>query len=231
MTTATREEQRDVVSGAIAKAIEPRPMLRGTLHLAMAIAAPFLLVTLVLLADSPREHVGGAIYASTLIALYTTSATYHNIPWRRPWRGVMMRLDHSMIFALIAGTYTPFCLLVVGDAWGISLLSVVWSLAGIGMLSKVAWPRAPRWLSVALYLGLGWVGVVACVPLVTNLGAPASLALAVGGIMYSVGAICYARRWPNPSPRFFGYHETFHALVVAGSITHFAVVAAHVFYL
>jgi hemolysin III len=166
-----------------------------------------------------------------LIALYTTSATYHTIKWRSPWRGVMMRLDHSMIFALIAGTYTPFCLLVVGDAWGISLLSVVWSLAGVGMLLKVAWPQAPRWLGVGLYLGLGWLGIVAAAPVVTNLSAGATAALMLGGVLYSVGAICYAKRWPDPSPRFFGYHEVFHTLVIAGSITHFAVVAAYVFHL
>jgi len=231
VTSITNEPESTSLPATIAAAIEQRPLLRGTFHLGMAAAAPFLLVLLMLIADSPREYAGGAIYASTLILLYTTSATYHNVRWRAPWQGVMMRLDHSMIFALIAGTYTPFCLLVVGDAWGISLLSVVWTFAGLGMLTKVAWPRAPRWLSVALYLGLGWVGIVAAWPVVTNLGIPGTLALLAGGTMYTVGAICYAKRWPDPSPRYFGYHEVFHTLVIAGSITHFALVAAHIFHL
>jgi hemolysin III len=231
VTSITNEPESTSLPATIAAVIEQRPLLRGTFHVGMAVATPFLLVLLMLVADSPREYVGGAIYASTLIALYTTSATYHTIPWRRPWSGVMMRLDHSMIFALIAGTYTPFCLLVVGDAWGITLLSVVWSLAGVGMLLKIAWPRAPRWLSVGLYLGLGWLGIVAAAPVVTNLSAGATAALMLGGVLYSVGAICYAKRWPDPSPRFFGYHEVFHTLVIAGSITHFTLVAAYVFHL
>ena len=229
MTTITNEPQTEDVPARIAAAIEQRPLLRGTLHLAMAIAAPFLLVLLLVIADSPREYVGGAIYASTLMALYVTSASYHMAPWPATWRGIMQRLDHSMIFMLIAGTYTPFCLLVVGDAWGISLLSVVWSLAGLGMLLKIAWPNAPRWLSVALYLGLGWVGVVAAVPLVSNLGVWGSITVLFGGLLYSVGSIAYALRRPNPFPAVFGYHEVFHTFVIAGSITHFALIAAYVF--
>ncbi|MEX0749488.1 MAG: hemolysin III family protein [Dehalococcoidia bacterium] len=231
MTSIANESESVSVPAAIANAIEQRPLFRGTMHLAMAIAAPFLLVLLLLIADSPREYVGGAVYASTLIALYLTSATYHTVPWRSPWKSVMQRIDHSMIFALIAGTYTPFCLLVVGDAWGISLLAVVWTFAGLGMLLKIAWPHAPRWFGVALYLALGWVGIVAAWPVITNLGVGATLTLLFGGVLYSVGAICYAKRWPDPSPRFFGYHEVFHTLVIAGSVTHFALVAAYVFHL
>jgi hemolysin III len=229
MTTLTNEPQPTDVPAKIAAAIEQRPLLRGTLHLAMAIAAPFLLVLLLLIADSPREYVGGAIYASTLIALYVTSASYHLAPWPAMWHGIMKRLDHSMIFVLIAGTYTPFCLLVVGDAWGISLLSVVWALAGVGMLLKIAWPDAPRWLGVGLYLGLGWVGVVAAAPLISNLGFWASMTVLFGGLLYSVGSIAYAMRRPNPFPAVFGYHEVFHTFVIAGSIVHFTLIAAYVF--
>jgi hemolysin III len=212
-------------------AVEQRPLLRGVVHAGMAGAAPFLLVALLLIADSPREYVGGAIYASTLILLYVTSASYHTLPWRGAWRGVMKRLDHSMIFGLIAGTYTPFCLLVVGDAWGISLLSVVWSLAGVGMLLKMVWPNAPRGLSVALYLGLGWVGVVAGWPVIENLGMPGALALLLGGVLYSAGSLFYAMKWPNPLPRYFGYHEVFHVLVSVATIAHFTLVATYVFHL
>jgi hemolysin III len=229
MTSITNEPESTGMPAVIAQAIEQRPMLRGVLHLGMAATAPFLLVLLMLIADSPREYVGGAIYASTLITLYVSSATYHNVPWRAPWSGVMKRIDHAMIFALIAGTYTPFCLLVIGTAWGISLLSVVWSLAGAGMLLKIGWPNSPRWLGVALYLGLGWLGIIAAAPVISNLSNGATFALVLGGVLYSLGALCYARRWPDPSPRFFGYHEVFHALVIAGSITHFTLVAAYVF--
>jgi hemolysin III len=211
--------------------MEQRPLLRGTLHLVMAAVAPFLLVILLLIADTPREYIGGAIYASTLVALYVTSATYHTVSWPAQWREVVKRVDHSMIFALIAGTYTPFCLRVVDDAWGIPLLATVWTLAGLGIISKVFWPHAPRWLSVGLYMGLGWIGIVAAAPVITNLGGWGTVALAAGGAMYSLGAVAYALRWPDPWPRYFGYHEVFHTLVIAGSITHFALIAAYVFHL
>jgi len=208
---------------------EPRPLLRGTLHLAAAVVAPFLLVALITIADRPREYVSAAVYATTLIALYVTSASYHIAPWPVGWRRIVMRIDHSMVFALIAGTYTPFCLLVVPDAWGIPMLSVVWSLAGAGMLLKILRPSAPRWLGVALYLGLGWIGVVAAAPLVDGMGLGPALVLALGGVLYSIGAVTYGLRWPDPNPRIFGYHEVFHVLVIAGSATHFALIAAHVF--
>jgi hemolysin III len=217
---------------ALAQAtIEERPLLRGALHLGMAAVAPFMLVSLLLIADSPREYVGGAVYATTLITLYFVSATYHTLAWTGAWRGAMKRIDHAMIFALIAGTYTPFCLLVVGNGWGISLLAVVWSLAGVGMLLKIAWPAAPRSLGVALYLGLGWIGIIAAVPVVSGLGAWGSFALVLGGVLYSAGSIVYALKRPDPFPRVFGYHEVFHSFVIAGSLTHFTLVAAYVFHL
>lgn len=205
----------------------PRPLFRGAMHGAIAVIAPAGLVLLLLLADSPRGYVGAAIYATTLVLLYSTSASYHLAPWPARVRGLMMRLDHAMIFVLIAGTYTPFCLIVVGDAWGIPMLSVVWTLAGLGMVMKVIWPTGPRWLSVALYIGLGWLGIVAAWPLVTNLSPPAIAMLVAGGALYSVGALAYAARWPDPNPRVFGYHEVFHTLVVAASALHFAVIATY----
>ena len=130
-----------------------------------------------------------------------------------------------MIFVLIAGTYTPFCLVALDRAWGIPMLALVWTLAGIGALAKIARPDTPRWISVALYIGLGWVGVVAAAPLIAALPPLAIALLLAGGIAYTVGAAIYAARWPDPLPRVFGFHEVFHSLVVAGSGVHFAVVA------
>jgi hemolysin III len=202
--------------------------MRGTLHAAMAVAAPFLLVALILSADSPRAYVGASIFAASLCALYTTSATYHLGPWRGWVRGLMLRMDHSMIFALIAGTYTPFCLLVLDNAWGITMLSVVWALAGGGVLLKVLWPTAPRWLGVALYLSLGWVGIVAAGQLTARLSGLEIALLMAGGAFYSVGSVVYALRRPNPAPRFFGYHEVFHSFVIAGSLIHFALLAVYI---
>lgn len=205
--------------------LPPRPFLRGTLHGVVALLAPALTVALLLLADSPRGYIGASIFATSLMLLYVTSASYHLAPWEPRARRIVMRLDHSMIFVLIAGTYTPFCLSVVGDAWGIPMLAVVWSIAGVGVLIKVLRPDAPRWLGVALYLVLGWVGVVAAWPVINNLSPVGVAMLAGGGMLYTLGALVYARRWPNPNPRWFGYHEVFHSLVVVGSALHVGLVA------
>ncbi len=206
----------------------PRPLLRGTLHGAAALLAPAGLVTLLLLADSPRRYAGSAIFATSLLLLYASSASYHLAPWPARLRGAVKRIDHSMIFVLIAGTYTPFCLIVLNDRWGIPMLSVVWSLAGVGVLLKVLRPDAPRWLSVGLYLALGWIGVVASSQVVDGLPATAIAMLLIGGVLYSAGGIIYALRRPDPFPRIFGFHEVFHTFVIAASAVHFAVVAAYV---
>ena len=203
----------------------PRPLMRGVLHLCVAIAAPFGMVLLLLLADSPRRYVGAAIFATSLLLLYASSANYHLAPWPERLHRVWKRVDHSMIFVLIAGTYTPFFLVVLSNAWGISMLSVIWSLAGAGALLKIVWPDAPRWLGVSLYLALGWIVVIPAAQVVGSLPAAAMLLLLAGGISYTIGGIVYARRRPDPWPRVFGYHEVFHTLVIVGSAIHFAVVA------
>lgn len=204
-----------------------RPALRGVLHLGATLAALAGAAVLLLIADSPTGYVGAAVFATSLILLYGTSATYHSVRWGPTARRVVKRLDHAMIFALIAGTYTPFCL-KVSLAWGIPILSVVWALAGAGALLKVIWPDAPRWLGVTLYIGLGWVGIVAASE-VLNHFSPLELALlALGGALYTLGGIVYALRRPDPLPRVFGYHEVFHTLVVAASAIHFSLVAIYV---
>lgn len=206
----------------------PRPLLRGTLHLVGAILAPIGLLALMLIADSPRRYVGAAIFSTSLILLYTSSATYHLVPWPDGLRRVMKRIDHSMIFVFIAGTYTPFCLIVLGYEWGIPMLSVVWTLAAAGVLTAVFWPRAPRWFTVGTYLALGWIGVIPAVQVVQAMSNPQLALLTLGGALYTIGAVIYARRWPDPYPRLFGFHEIFHACVVAGSAIHFALIAVYV---
>jgi len=197
------------------------------LHLFAAVAAVAGLVVLVLLADSAEACIGGAVFAVSLIALYSTSATYHTITWGRRMRAFLKRLDHSMIFVLIAGTYTPICLIAASTAWGITILAVAWSIALAGIIMKAAWPGAPRWLSVLLYAGAGWLGAVAAVPLTDWLAwAPIGL-LVLGGVLYTLGGVIYAARRPDPWPRVFGYHEVFHLLVIAGSALHFTLVAVY----
>jgi len=206
---------------------EQRPALRGVMHLVAALLAPLGLVALLLLADSPRRYIGAAVFATSMLLLYATSASYHLAPWSRRLHGVMKRLDHSMIFVMIGGTYTPFCLIVLSGAWSITMLAVVWSLAASGIALKVIWPSAWRWLGVGLYVGLGWIGAVAAVQVVTGMPAGALAMLMIGGSLYTAGALIYALRRPDPLPSILGYHEVFHALVIGGSAVHFALIAIY----
>lgn len=215
------------------RAIQPdgsqprRPLLRGYFHLCAALAAVAGLVVLTLLAHSARTYVGGAVFAASLVLLYTTSAAYHVISWGRRMHGLMKRLDHSMIFVFIAGTYTPFCLLAINQTWGIVLLPVVWSVAGAGILLKVVWPYAPRWLGVALYVSTGWIGVVASTEMADWFALVPLILLATGGVLYTIGGAIYALKRPDPFPRVFGYHEIFHLLVIAGSAVHYSLIAIY----
>ena len=158
------------------------PALRGLFHLGAAFAAMAGTAWLMLLADSPTAYVGGAVFGASLILLYWTSAGYHRIAWTPMLRRLARRLDHSMIFVLIAGTYTPLCL-EVSLAWGIPVLAVVWSVAGVGALMKVVWLDAPKWLSVSLYLALGWVGVVAASEVLAQFSAGPIAMIMLGGLL------------------------------------------------
>jgi hemolysin III len=205
-----------------------RPLLRGVLHLYAAIAAVAGAAVLLLVADSAGAYVGGAIFAASLILLYGTSAAYHRITWTPTIRGLIKRLDHSMIFVLIAGTYTPFCLVVLSLPWGITMLSVIWGLAGGGILLRIAWPNAPRWLVVSLYVILGWLALIGAWELAARLDPSPLVLLALGGAVYTLGGIVYATKRPDPWPRVFGYHEVFHLLVILGSVVHYSIVAIYV---
>jgi hemolysin III len=209
------------MSEAIAPIVSQRPLLRGFLHLGACLAAIAGIVVMLLLAHNARGYVGASIFGASLIAVYGISALYHRLPWGRRMFEVMRRLDHAMIFFLIAGTYTPFCLLVLGNAWGITLLSVTASIAGIGALTRLAWLNSPRWIAVSLYLAVGWVALVAASQILQRLDIAPLVLLVIGGIAYSMGGIAYALRRPDPWPKVFGYHEVFHSLTIMGSASHF----------
>ena len=198
------------------------------MHLAGALVAPFALLLLLFIADSPRSVVGGAIFGASLIILYSTSAAYHLLPLGRRLRGLMKRLDHAIIFFFIAGAYVPFALKLLSNAWGIPVLSVVGGLAGVGVITTLATPAPRRWIRVSLYIGLGWVGIVAISELLTALPGKAFAMLILSGILFSAGGITYATRRPDPLPRVFGYHEVFHTLHVAGTAVLYSIVAIYV---
>jgi hemolysin III len=184
---------------------------------------------LICLADGAYERVAASIYAASVALLFGTSAAYHRGTWSARARDRMERLDHSMIFVLIAGTYTPFTLLLLDGALRWTMLGVVWggALAGI-VVRNVRW-EAPRWLNVTFYLALGWVAV-GIMPQVLHRGGVAVLVLlAAGGLFYTLGAVVYARRHPDPSPRWFGFHEVFHTLTLMAFVTHYVAVGLVVF--
>ena len=202
-----------------------KPRLRGVLHQAAFSTSLASGAVLVALSGGAMEHVAAAVYAGAVALLFGTSAAYHRGSWSARARDRMERLDHSMIFVLIAGTYTPFTLLLLDGALRWTMLGVVWggALAGI-VVRNVRW-EAPRWLNVTFYLALGWVAI-GILPQVLHRGGVAVLVLlAVGGLFYTLGALVYAFRRPDPSPRWFGFHEVFHALTLLAFVTHYTAVS------
>ena len=209
-------------------AIAPRPLLRGYLHLIAAAVAPFGLVFLVLAADSPRGVVGGALFGSSLVLLYSTSAVYHLLPVDHRLRGLVRRVDHSNIFLFIAAAYAPFSLKLMSNPWGIPFLSVVGGLALVGLIVTVSAPSAPRWIRVGLYLALGWMGIIPISELIAALPLRAFALLVLSGVLFSAGGAMYAARRPDPFPRVFGYHEVFHALQLAATAVIYMVMVVYV---
>ncbi len=168
------------------------------------------------------------IFGSSLIMLYATSTLYHLLPLKEKGINLLRQLDHTMIFILIAGTYTPFCLVTLHGPWGWSMLAVIWGLAVAGIITKLVWKSAPRSFRVALYLFMGWLALVMIYPLSQSARPGTLLWLLIGGLCYTVGAIFYALKWPNPFPEKFGFHEIWHLLVMGGSFSHFWAVFRYV---
>jgi hemolysin III len=204
---------------------ETKPRLRGVLHHAAFDLSLVSGTLLVLEAEGIAATAASLVYAASVSALFGASALYHRLPWRPPARRRMQRLDYAMIFVLIAGTYTPL-LVVGGDGPGITLLFVgVWAFALVGIAVRLLWLSAPVTLVGSLYLGLGWVGILALPHLWTRTGPAPVLLIIAGGLLYTAGAACLGTRRPNPSPALFGYHEVFHAFVVAAAVCHYAAIA------
>lgn len=202
-----------------------RPLLKGWSHVAAAVAATAICPILIALAP-PGTRASAAIYAACVIGLFTISATYHRVRWQRPAAYFLMRrLDHSMIFVVIAATYTPIAVVALPEAQGRMILSVVWAGAIGGALLQLFWPGAPRKLVVGLYLVVGWVALLVIVDIWRELGVAGFVLLMVGGLLHSIGAFVYATRRPDPWPRVFGFHEVFHLFVIGGIAAHYVVIA------
>jgi hemolysin III len=208
----------------LAERLAARPRLRGWLHLwafGVSVAAGIVLVSVVGATVGAEAAVATAIYAVTVCLLFGISATYHRVNWTRPSRHALLaRLDHSMIFVFIAGTYTPFAVLAMPERTGKIVLTVVWLGALGGVLLKTSWINAPRWLGVPLYLALGWVAVFVAPSLLTHGGVATFVLVIVGGLIYTFGGIVYGLKRPDPWPRTFGYHEVFHLCTVVAAACH-----------
>ncbi|GEL19548.1 membrane protein [Pseudonocardia asaccharolytica DSM 44247 = NBRC 16224] len=198
--------------------------MRGWLHLwsfAASVLACTTLITVTAVVRGAGAAAATTVYGVTVLGLFGTSALYHRRNWTtRRSRLIMKRLDHSMIFLFIAGTYTPVAVLAMDGPTARWVLAVVWTGAIAGMVLKTAWPTAPAWLGVPIYLALGWVAVFVLPDLARNAGVAALVLLLVGGLLYTLGAVFYATKWPNPWPTTFGYHEFFHAATVLGAGCH-----------
>ncbi len=203
-----------------------KPRLRGVSHQWACLCSVPLGVALVLAAASARARIAVTVYAVSLVALFGVSALYHRVNWqsRSAWRW-MRRLDHSMIFILIAGTYTPLALLALHGPLATATLVAVWAGALAGVLFKLVWIDAPTWRFAVAYIALGWVAVAAFPQLAVAIGVDGLTLFGLGGVLYTVGAVIYAVGRPDPLPAVFGYHEVFHALVIAAAALQYAVIA------
>jgi hemolysin III len=216
-------DAREAAADAIAKV---KPKLRGVTHEYAFFVSLFLGAGLILLAEGTRATLAVGVYAASLSALFGVSALYHRVNWRRPSaRRWMRRLDHTMIFFLIAGTVTPFAVLVLEPPLATALLVAVWAGAAAGTVVELIWIDSPKWVSASVYIAVGLIGAAGFPAIVVEAGIAAGALIALGGALYATGAVIYAAQRPDPSPRVFGYHEVFHVLVIAAAAAHFAAVA------
>lgn len=223
--TPTPSDERGALETMVAAV---KPKLRGWLHAGMFPLTVAAGIVLIALAPTTPARIAAAVFSITAWLLFGTSAVYHRGNWSPRVAGVLKRLDHSNIFLIIAGSYTPFSLLLPGDQ-ARTMLVIVWSGAVAGVLFRVFWVGAPRWLYTPIYVALGWVAVFYLGPLL-RFGGPAIVTLiAVGGLLYTLGALVYGIKRPNPSPRWFGFHEIFHTLTVAAFTAHYIAASMSVY--
>lgn len=200
---------------------EAKPKLRGWLHAATAPLTLAAGIVLIALSPNAETRLGSSIFAATALVLFTVSAVYHRGTWSpRVWK-FLKRFDHANIFLLIAGSYTPFTLLLLEGRDRTTLLTLVWLSAAAGILFRIFWVHAPRWLYTPIYISMGWAAVFYFGDFVAHGGAAVLTLLVVGGVLYTVGGVIYGLKRPNPFPGWFGFHEVFHTLTILAFITHY----------
>lgn len=221
MKDGVRDSLADAREDAKALIAAVKPKLRGWLHLVMAPLALIAGTVLIATADTTTGRVGAIVFTVTAVLLFGTSAVYHRGNWSPKTATTLRRMDHANIFLIIAGTYTPFALTLLPPNEARSLLIIVWTGALLGVCFRVFWTGAPRWLYVPVYMALGWVAVFYIKPMLHG-GGPAVLTLIItGGALYTIGAVIYGTKRPNPSPRWFGFHEIFHTFTILAFVAHY----------
>jgi hemolysin III len=204
--------------------VKVKPRLRGHFHQAAFFMALGAGAVLLAVAPNPLARWVGLVYALSLAGMFGVSALYHRITWRPEIRVWWRRLDHSAIFILIAGTGTPVSVLGIGGEHGDIMLAIFWGAALVGVFKELVWTLAPRWISAVLYVMMGWACVLYYSEMATGLGPVGIGFMIAGGVAYTVGALIYASKKPNPFPATFGYHEIFHALTIIAGLLHFMAV-------
>jgi hemolysin III len=224
---ANARETASLAAAAAAYKLSHKPRLRGVSHQWAFFISLGAGIALILAAQGGKEVLAASVYAFSLSALLGTSALYHRVTWQPEARRWMRRLDHTMIFVLIAGTYTPFCLLVMHGTLADVVLVVVWASALAGAVLNLVWIDAPKWFTTAVYISTGWAAIAAMPQLWEEIGPVGVGMVALGGALYTAGALVYALRRPDPNPQVFGYHEIFHLLVIAAAAIQYAVIAIY----
>ena len=208
------------IAGELAK-----PKWRGVLHQAAFVVAVGLAPLLIVTADGGRAQFAAAVFASSVVACFGASALYHRVTWKPRARLWMRRIDHAGVYLLIAGTYTPVSMLVLRGAWRPVVLTIIWAGAAAAIVLKFVWVGAPKWLAAAIGIALGWVAVIVLPQMIGRVDLAAVILLVAGGLAYTLGAIVYVRRRPDPAPAVFGYHELFHALTIVGVACQYVAIA------
>ena len=231
--TASGPTHTSPTDALVAVVVELKPRLRGWLHAYAAVISIGSGVVLVVVAALMRGGKAGAttaVYAVTVTLLFGTSALYHRLSWSPRAHLLMKRLDHSMIFVFIAGTYTPIATLTLPRGSAVAVLVVVWTGAVFGVLLQSAWPTSPRWLAVPCYVALGWVAVFVMPQMLHNAGVAALTLIVAGGAIYTLGAVVYGVKKPNPVPGVFGFHEVFHLCTLVAATCHYVAIWLAVFH-
>lgn len=218
-----------VVDTPVASGAATKPKLRGWLHAGMFPLSLAAGIVLVALAPSGGSRIAAAIFSLAAVLLFGTSALFHRGDWSPTVENRLRRMDHANIFLIIAGSYTPFAMLGLPEDQGRLLMTIVWSGALLGVLFRIFWMGAPRWLYTTLYLVVGWIAVFFLPELIDGVGVAAVVLIIVGGVLYTLGALVYGLKWPNPWHGWFGFHEVFHAFTVAAFTVHYVAVSMVVY--